>query len=177
MTPQQFYDEELGVHRRQWEEHRIFPALFETVAKCGLWGIPIPGWAQEPVLEAIRYVYDNEPDPDGAEGGGYASHRGRTAMDFAHYLRWIAVKNQLDIRNLTSLPASKGRPKKDAANMTKAAILANAAAMLRRNDERSSLSRVRQVESLEESYVMVEASRSAGETRFLFERLVTFGNP
>ena len=117
MTPEEFYEQELGARKKAWDSGS-YPALFEAVACCGMWQIPLPEWAVDPVLNAIKYVYDNKP-VDGV-GGGYTSHRGRTGIDYAHYLRWRAVKNQLEARRLTELPSSRGRPSKTNSKPTKA---------------------------------------------------------
>jgi hypothetical protein len=175
MTPQEFYDERLAAWKKAWDGG-IYPAIFETIGYCNIWKIPLPEWAVDPMLHAIRYAYDNEPVA--ADGGGYSSRRGRTSMDFAHFLRWRAVKNQLFAHGLKELPSSPGRPSKAHPRPTKDAILKAAASVLQLNDVRKETSRVdRELEALEESYREVEASREAGEGRFLFDELTSFGNP
>ena len=86
-------------------------------------------------------------------------------MDYAHYLRWDALRWALVFNFQTEIPSGRGR-KCDGA-VTKRALLSEAAERLKGRK----LARAGDGRQIEESYRLVEASRAAGEKRFAFDDL------
>lgn len=176
MSAEDHYQAQLDIWRDMWVGGR-FPALYEAVQLCALRGMPLPEWASLGALNCIRSAYENGLIADEhSRGGAYASPRGRMEKDFCHYLRWVAITNQLVLRGLDDLPAKRGRPSDP--DKTRRAVLDAAREVLSSDSARRKLSQPSQTDdSLAASFNEVENSRRAGEARYLLEHLDTLPNP
>lgn len=175
MTADEYHAEQLEKLRVLWDAG-IYPALFQAVRYCGAVSIALPEWASLAVLNMIQDRYH-----DGSVGGANGAHgslKGRVKMNYAHYLRWNALRWTMVLNCVSKLPDKRGRKKADLdkkESPTKKSLLAEAAKRLE-GQRPARAADTRQTDAgvgrqIEESYRLVEASRQAGEKRFAFDDL------
>lgn len=163
MTAQELYDKELAELREIWEAGHLI-GLFDAVRYCATVNLPLPEWANLGVLNIIQHHHHAGVGDEGAHG----SPKGRFAMDYAHYLRWRAVRSVLLMNGLTALPTGRGRP--PAGAPTAKELLQQALRFLENQKEARLGHEPREIQK---SFRLVENSREAGEARFKFENLFT----
>ncbi|PZV36167.1 hypothetical protein [Mesorhizobium kowhaii] len=166
MNHQEFYDGYLNRWKKHWEETGLLPVLFSAVGMCAEWKIPLPEWASLAVLNLIIDNFNTKSMP--GVKGPHARLKSRMVKDYAHYLRWSAVRSCLFLAGLDELPepAKKGRPPKSKDNgPTRDGLLSEAMQLLSKNKYAQSVTQ----DAVEESYTTVSGSRAAGEDRFRFE--------
>ncbi|TIN38826.1 MAG: hypothetical protein E5Y10_24915 [Mesorhizobium sp.] len=167
MSHQEFYDGYLNGWKKHWEETGLLPVLFSAVGMCGEWKIPLPEWASLAVLNLIIDNFNTKSMP-GAKGA-HARLKSRMVKDYAHYLRWSAVRSCLFLAGLNELPepAKPGRPsiKSKSDEPTRDFLLSEAMRILSKNKYAQSVTQ----DAVEESYIIVRDSRAASEHRFRFE--------
>lgn len=162
MTADEYHAEQLEKLRSLWDAG-VYPALFQAVYYCGAVSIALPEWASLAVLNMVQDRYH-----DGSAGGADGAHgslKGRLKMDYAHYLRWNALRWTMVLNCASKLPDQPGRKKPGEA--TKKDLLQEAAQRLKGQGP----ARAGDGRQIEESYRLVEASRQAGEKRFAFDDL------
>jgi hypothetical protein len=167
LAAQELYDRELDNFRRLFDTAggTRWLALFNAIKYCHTVQIVLPEWTIKAIMQLIQDRHF--ADHDTSMGGGYSSTSGRLNMDYAHFLRWRAVKLKLQMEGMNDLPSRrKGRPKPG--DITKVAVLKQAAIALRGNR----LARAQSEREIETSYRVVQASLSKGEARFMFDLLL-----
>ena len=162
MMPQEYHAKQLTKMRELWDAG-VYPALFQAVYYCASCEIALPEWASLAVLNMIQDRYHD--GSVGGSDGAWGSAKGRLKMDYAHYLRWDALRWAMVFNFATELPTGRGR--KAPGVVTKRELLAAAVKIM----EGRKLARVGDGRQIEESYHLVEASRKAGEKRFAFDQL------
>ncbi|WP_192178806.1 hypothetical protein [Mesorhizobium amorphae] len=167
MNHQEFFDGRLNNWKKHWEETGLLPVLFSAVGMCGEWKIPLPEWASLAVLNLIIDNFNTTSKP--GVKGSLARLKSRMVKDYAHYLRWSAVRSCLFLAGLDELPepAKKGRPsiKSRGDGPTRDSLLSEAMQLLSKNKYAQEVTQ----DAVEKSYIIVRDSRAAGEHRFRFE--------
>ncbi len=161
-TAAEFYAAEIDRFRLIYEAGHLI-GLFDAVKYCASVDMPLPQWTALAVLNVIQEHHQML----GGRGGQHSA-KGRLGADVAHFKRWNALRLVLRLHGLTELP--KGRGRRVAGALTGPMLLAEAKLLLENRPEARIGNDAREIAR---SYRLVEASRNAGEGRFLLDELLS----